>query len=471
MATRLILKPGRTQYEFHQPLGHRYVAVIARNSTTPLRVKLALRETRYPLQISGSFESSDTLLNDIHRISKRTQQVCMMDAYVDTPWREQAQWWGDAQVQALNTFHLADDARLLQRGLKIIGRQQLPNGLTFSHAPTNCQRCVIPGFSVTWGMTFHDHYWQTGSTDAFTDQIDKIDRLIGYFEGEGRDSNGLLRCDPRYWHYVDWAEVNTPQTIAPLNLWYLKMLEKLAATAAAAADARRHKLWLAIRADLARRITDAFWDRTKGLWRDGLEGKARTRYSVHSQMIAISNGLLPQHHQDIIRQGVLPFLHGRKVHGGTPSSFWATYVYAPLIRMGHAADVVRHIRKMYGPMVPHGGTWETFVFVPGAGSVSHAWAAHALQHLAASLGGIRQTAPAWQQVDFQPLVTLPEVSWANTRVPTPHGIIESKWRRHDNGRLNIALKLPPGVKAQTTLPGENPGTVQGRRKWLIEVKQ
>ena len=38
----------------------------------------------------------------------------MTDSYVDCPWREQAQWWGDARVQAANTLHLSADPRMLR---------------------------------------------------------------------------------------------------------------------------------------------------------------------------------------------------------------------------------------------------------------------------------------------------------------------------------------------------------------------
>lgn len=475
IASRLVLKTGRTQHQFHHPMGHRYLALVARDSTRPLRIRVALRETRYPLEVKGSFTCSEPLLNDIHRVSCRTQQVCMLDAYVDTPWREQAQWWGDAQVQALNTFHLADDPRLLERGIRIIGRQQLPNGLTFAHAPTNCHSCVIPGFSLTWAMTFHDHYWQTGRTDLFTEHLDKLDRLVGYFEGEGRSRNGLLRYDERYWHYVDWAEVNTPQTIAPINLWYIRTLDRLIDLARAAGENNRLKQWSAIRKTLAEKVTHAFWDNRKGLWRDGLEGKAAGRYSIHSQMMAVGNNLLPERHEEIIRRAVLPYLHGHKIEGGTPSSFWITHVYAPLIRMGYAEEVIRHIRHAYGPMIPYGGTWETFDFLPGGYSVSHAWAAHAIQHLPAALGGICQTAPRWQKIDFEPLLTMSEVDAAQTRIPTPLGIIESSWRRQQQkgnaSRVTVELKLPPKVTANVRLPGQPAQNVTGGRNiWGIELE-
>src|SRR5690606_3717869 len=110
-------------------------------------VRPYLIETIYPIEPVGRFESDDALLADIHRICVRTQRVCMLDAYVDTPWREQAQWWGDARVQSQNTFHLASDPRLLRRGIRKIAEQRVPNGLTYGHAPTIAHNCILPDYS------------------------------------------------------------------------------------------------------------------------------------------------------------------------------------------------------------------------------------------------------------------------------------------------------------------------------------
>ncbi|MCD6408071.1 hypothetical protein J7L87_03370, partial [bacterium] len=38
-----------------------------------------------------SFNSSNRMLNKIYEICVRTQKCCMLDAYVDCPWREQSQ--------------------------------------------------------------------------------------------------------------------------------------------------------------------------------------------------------------------------------------------------------------------------------------------------------------------------------------------------------------------------------------------
>ena len=138
MATRLTLAPGDCKHQAFNVIGHRYATLIVHGPCPPLDLSVAHRQTRYPLDVTGGFSCDDDTLLQIHRMCLNTQRNCMLDAYVDTPWREQAQWWGDARILAWNTFHLADDTRLFRLGIRQIGdsNQALPNGLTYGHAPT-----------------------------------------------------------------------------------------------------------------------------------------------------------------------------------------------------------------------------------------------------------------------------------------------------------------------------------------------
>jgi len=481
MAARIVLLPGRTQHELFHMMGHRYLTLLVRDARRPITVTAAVRETIYPLDIAGRFACSDATLNDIHRIAVRTQRVCMLDSYVDTPWREQAQWWGDARVQARNTFHLSTDARLVARGVRILARQEVPNGLTYGHAPTNCHGCILPDFSIIWALTIWDYYWQTGDLSLFREQWPRIERLLGYFTGEGRGENGLLRYDERYWLFLDWTDIHKQGTPTLLNLWYLLMLEKLADLAGLAKmDAEQRRLRGMHRCQ-KRLVVDALWDEKAGMFRDGLttSGRPVRQWSIHSQTLAILCGLRKGSWDTMLARRFLPYLRGRRVAGALPSSYWVTYVHGVAAELGCAADVVRHIRERFAPMIPYGGTWEVFDFTPGGASTTHAWAAHPIYHLAGTLGGIRQTEPAWSRVAFSPLLDLPEVDHADVSVPTPHGVIRSSWQRGEDA-VEVALSLPAGVTADVSLPGvreelpasRRTGSGRGSRRdyeWRIPV--
>ena len=469
MLARLRLAPGRTRHEFFQMIGHRYLVAIARGTRRPVTLKLALRETVYPMDIRGAFVCDDPVLNDIYRISVRTQQVCATDSYVDTPWREQAQWWGDARVQGQNTFHLAGDARLVARGIRSIARQDVPNGLTYGHTPTIAHNCILPDFSMIWALTIWDHYWQTGDAGLFVEQWPRLERLIGYFEGEGRGLGGLLVYDRRYWLFLDWTNIHKEGAPTLLNLWYLMMLEKLAALARVAKMPEAERRLRRLHAAQKRVVLAKLWDRRAGLFHDGLtwEGRPVRVHSVHTQTLAMMCGLRPEHNAGMVAKRLLPYLRERRIPGAQPSSYWVTYVYGVMREFGYGRDVVEHIRRHWAPMVPWGGTFENFHSPVGHGTCSHAWAAHPIYHFVGTLGGITQTDAAWRRVTFSPLLSVPGTGRAGAQVPTPQGVIRASWRRK-GGAVDVTLSLPKGVTADVRLPGVKKAAVTGRNAWRIE---
>ncbi|MCC7205226.1 MAG: hypothetical protein IT441_09110 [Phycisphaeraceae bacterium] len=477
MCNRLYLQPGVTRHEFFHVMGHRYLVAIARSTQQPLTLKVALRHTAYPLDIQGRFLCDDATINDVYRISVRTQQVCALDSYVDTPWREQAQWWGDARVQGQNTFHLAGDARLVARGIRSIGKQEVPNGLTYGHAPTMSHHCILPDFSLIWLVSIWDYYYQTGDIKLFKEQWPRALRVLGYFRGEGRQKSGLLGYDPRYWLFLDWTNLHKDGTPTLLNLWYIFALEKLITMAGVARMAKEKKLLTGLYTEQKKRVLAKLWNNKEKLFHDGLtrEGKPVGVHSVHNQTLAILCGLKPEHHGAMVEKRMLPYLMEEKVEGGQPSSFWVTYVYSAMRQLGYGRQVVEHIRRNWAPMVPWGGTWEAFPSSDigggktqevGNGSCSHAWAAHPIYHLVGTLGGLAQKDVGWKRVTFTPTLDVPGVSTSSAAIPAPQGLIESSWTRK-GGKVEVSLKLPRGVEAEVRLPGQKPAKVRGVKRWTI----
>lgn len=455
LANRLRLAKGRTEHEFFHLIGFRVLTVIARDLDRPVTLRLRVRNAGYPFAMCGTFECSDPALNDIHGICRRTQQICALDSYVDTPWREQAQWWGDARVQARNTFYLDGDARLLARGIRSIAGQRAPQGLTYGHAPTCAHGCILPDFSLTWILTLWDHFWQTGDLGLFQEQWPRVREVLAYFHSpEARASNGLLRHDRRFWLFEDWADLYKGEIPTFLNLWYLFTLRKLAGLLTVAGQTRDA---LGVRGEAGRherRVLRKLFDRANGLFVEGLDekGKSFPNASVHDQTLALMLGLAPKAHDGMMRKRLLPYLRGEKFEGAKPSAFWCSYVLEELARRGYGAECVAFIRRKWTPMLTTGTTWETFEWDERCGwSASHAWTAHPSFHLVNILAGITQTAPAWKKIRLAPCFAT-GIDSARALVPSPQGDLVASWRS-DGGRIRVELKLPPGVVADVNLPG------------------
>lgn len=463
MASRLTCRAGETRHAFYHPYGFRYLLVTVRGSAGPLSIDVALNWVGYPLRPTGALDTSDTLLADVWKVSAWTQQCCMMDAYVDTPWREQAQWWGDARVQGWNTFHLSGDARLFRRGIAQIAGQGTPEGLTYGHAPTIAHNCILPDFSLIWLITLWDHYWQTGSTEAFTTHRTRIDELLGYFRLKQDAKSGLLPYDARYWLFLDWAPIHKDGYPTVYNAWFVVALEKIAELATLSGDKKAAKEWLAwakpVRAALSKLVDK------RGLLRDGLDWQRKpvAATSVHAQTLALQLGLAGHDEKTAMERILLPYIRGAEVEAVKPSAYWVTYVFSALSERGYGPAVLDFIKLHWAPMVAHGTTWENWEPARGDVSHSHAWSAHPVFHTMGIIGGIRQAAAGWTKIGFKPEFI---GDHGGATIPSPAGRIVSAWKRTPKG-IAVSLKLPAGVSAKVHLPGVKPANVTGAQTWLI----
>lgn len=472
MGHRLICAGGENHHEFHLPFGFRYLELVVRRNVVLLDVTVGLRWIGYPLPHKGRFESSDPVLEKIWQACAWTQQCCSLDAYVDTPWREQAQWWGDARVQAWNTFHLNGDPRLFRRGIVQIARQTTPEGLTYGHAPTIAHGCILPDFTLVWFLTLWDYYWQTGSIEPFHTHRETVEKALGYFEQRLHPDYDLLPYDERYWLFLDWTGIFKEGYPSLYSLWFLHAVRKLSALyALLPADEKQSTSGVVTRlGKLEQRVERglAALIGKDGLLHDGLtwKGKRVPETSIHTQTLAITVGLDRKNDRARLDRILRPYVRGECNPAVQPSAYWITYVFTELITHGHGDEVVDCIRRRWAVMAEHGTTWETFAPKVGSESHSHAWSAHPLYHLMQTVGGVIQTAPAWKEIDYRPVF---HGDHGQAVVPTPQGPITTKWQRNE-GVIDVRLQLPRGVKARVILPGQKPKIVTGGEVLKVPIK-
>jgi hypothetical protein len=461
MGCRATLCPGSNRHQFFHAVGFRYAVVTLRQSKRALDVDLTVRSALYPVKAEGRFRCSDKVLESIWECCAWTQRICSLDAFVDTPWREQAQWWGDSRVQAWNTFQLSGDTLLFRRGIRCLASQTAPSGLTYGLAPTNAHHCILPDFSLFWLLTLWDYYWQTGSLEPFLAHRTIVDGILNYFLAHTDGETGLVSHDPRYWLFLDWSDIPKTGRPAVLSLWYLVALEKITALLAVAGQRkaastlkdRNRALRLALR-----RLVDE-----KGLVRDGydIQGNLLATTSIHTQTLALATDLEGLNRPLAVDGVLMPLFERQEVRPSDPSSYWMTYVFDALRREGRQEAVVNFIRERWACMAEFGSTWERFQPDRGSESFSHAWSAHPLFHLPQIFAGIEQTAPGWKRLRVTPWLALPSFE---SITPTPHGPVEVRWHTEEDG-VWFHFDAPSTVRAELRLPEQfrpaGPGTWHG----------
>ena len=467
---RLILRKGITEHEAYDYWGFRYLILVARDIRFPLTAGISLRWVGYPLEIKASFETSGKKLNRIYGISTWTQQSCMQDSYVDCPWREQAQWWGDARVQAKNTFYLSADARLFRRGIKQIGTQEVPIGLTYGHAPTMAHFCILPDFTLTWILTHWDYYWQTGDFSLFNEMRERIHRALDFFE-RSKAKNGLLPYDDRYWLFLDWCDLFKAGYSTLYNLFYLWVLRVVGKLFSLINDKKSSMLYKNRERQLLYAIKKRLFDNKRGLLYGGLswKGKPVIQDSPHIQALTVLLDLFLHTHKDIFEKRLIPFVSGNREDKLIPSPFFMFYIFEALKKGGYNKEVIDCILRWWGEMVDAGSstTWEVWKPQRGQGSRCHAWSAHPIVHFSNILLGIWQTKPGWREIRFSPMF-LDELNFCQGKVSTPLGAVETSWERKSY-KIDVNLVIPKGIHALINLPNKK-YHIQGKKrtawKWL-----
>lgn len=451
LAARLRLNGPEVHHEFYQIMGVRFVTVVVRGKHDPLSLKLSWRCAVYPLSIQGAWDSSDDVLNGIWQISRHTQQVCSMDVFVDTPWREQSQRWGDARIQAKNVHWLSGDSRLLEQGLHLIAEQEgAPDGLLFANAPTTRSGSILPDFCLTWIATLYDLYFFSGRTDFLPEFLPRAESVLQYFEKQ-RGENGAIGFDDRFWLFEDWGDLPKKPYPAFLNLWHCHVLsiyrELLALCGKNTKETDER-----IRSEktLLRRL---FYDPEQQLVMPLLDqnGIPQGVPSVHDQVLAMMLDLVPEAKDAMLGKRIIPCLKGTLHEGCRPGAFWSTYLIDLAGKMNLRHEALNYIRAHWRHMVPVSTTWEVFDRGDYPGwSYSHAWSAHPVTHIPELLCGVVQMEPGWKKIRFAPL-TDAGFSFASVSVPVPTGVLKAGFRKNGNDFVGL-LEIPEGMTAEVGLP-------------------
>lgn len=193
---RYTTRGGLQIWETFSIRGFRYMQLDIHNeSSEPLKIySIGINFSTYPVEYRGSFSSSDELLNQIWEVARYTLQLSMQDAYIDGPFREQAQWMGDAHVEALVNYYTFGDAKLIARCLRQIGQSQLPEGITSAVWPKKYP-AILPDYSLLWIISLWDYYQYTEDIDLVEELYPRVKRALAWFRGH-LDQHNLLSDVP-----------------------------------------------------------------------------------------------------------------------------------------------------------------------------------------------------------------------------------------------------------------------------------
>jgi hypothetical protein len=385
LTDRFRLRPGSQQAETFALRGGRYLLFQLTGPTAPeFQFSPHARFSEYPLENSRQLPASDPHLAKIITLCEETFHACLQDGFVDSTWRENSQWVGDALPQSLIMAAMTDDVRPLRQVIEMAAQGAYPDGVLPSVLPGEVHAYTIVDYNFIWVELLRLYQESTGDNEFIVAMWSTLLKMLDRFH-QDLNEEGLLISQPGRRLFLDWAPLSRNEPSAVYNLHYLLALQQgiqLANGRGLITD--EATVWQARATTLQKNIRAAFWHRDR--WYDDLE---RTTFS----QLATALALLTQITRFEEEADLLEAITARSLDlNDDPapdkmvlaSPFMHHYIFEALRRRGKSDQVIEIIRRRWGRWVQAGypTTWENWNVDFPDGSQCHAFSAHPRYHLA-----------------------------------------------------------------------------------------
>lgn len=326
-----------------------------------------------PVQLDNALDQK------IYDACVNTLKLCMMEHYVDTPWREQCLYVYDSRNQALCGYKAFEggNAEYVRANLKLISQDRRGDGLLAICYPCGMD-LTIPSFSLYYFMQVNEYLKNTGDITLAQEVYDKLISVLNIFIGNRKDGLVLKFEGVNHWNFYDWSpyldgalhgtEAAIPDCM--INILFILALQNLKEI-----DRKLGKTFAydALLQESKQRTKQAFYNRETGLYAMTVGG---AEYTVLCNALAVLAGLTSQEEQEKICEEIV----SGRLHDCSLSM--KIFKYEALL----ATDTVKYkpyvlqaIREEYGKMLAEGNTvWETIdgaSAFDNAGSLCHGWSA------------------------------------------------------------------------------------------------
>ena len=414
---------------------------------------------------AGRFESSSTLLDTIHTLTRRTVLNNLHSIFTDSPIFEKRGWLGDASVLLETTTDNFGMQRFYRKWLRDITDNQGADGagveLSPNPFPAGYTDPIWAGALVLIPWRLYEDY---GDRDVLEQHYGAMARYVDYLTTH---SDGLIQQG----FYGDWVSPATsgtfpfpPEGARLTGTAYFHRYAEVLADAARAlgrdADAARFT-------DLAQRIAAAFnatfLDRARGVYRTERE----VGYRQTSNAVPLAFGLVPPELVDAVTVNLVADVEARGNHLNTGHA-GTQHLLPALTEQGHVdtafAIATQRTYPSWGYWIENGATslWEAWEL--NTRSRDHAFLGSIDGWFHRYLAGIRPAAPGYAEIAIEPFVPARLDHAAATR-ETVRGTVAASWRK--TGRtFQLDVTVPPNATATVHVPlfgGDRAQAARGAR--------
>lgn len=449
--------------------GFRFVELIGYPGE-PTLATLEGRVVHDALTPTSSFETSNNLLNQIHRNMVWGFRGNYRSIPTDCPQRDERQGWlGDRSLDSLSESYLFDVAAFYEKWMQDIADAQTPEGSVPDVAPSYWK---VYKDDVTWPATFlliHQMlYEQYGDVRALQRDYPAMRRWIAYMQNKYQ-KDGLMPRD----EYGDWCvPPESPRLINSKDpgrrtagdflgsaYFYhlLRLMERFANILHHGEDARNFGTQAeAMRAAFER----AYFSAERGYYSNGTQT---------SSVLPLTFGITPQTEQSRVFDHLIAKIENESkghIGVGLIGEQWLLRLLSDRGRTDVAYQLAtQDTYPSWGYMIRKGATtiwelWNGDTANPSMNSHNHLMMVGDLgAWMYGYLGGIRgdPANPGFRHILIRPY--MPD-GLKSTRASfrSQYGTIATNWRR-DGGRIELDVTIPPNTAATMMIPASGAGAV------------
>ena len=433
--------------------------------------------TGYPFQQTASITTNNNDLNQIFQLGWRTARLCAIETYMDCPYYEQMQYFGDSRIQALVTLYMTADDRLVRQLLDAGDWSRTANGVTQSRYPASIEQWIQP-YALHYIYTMHDYMMYGNDTNFLRSKLIVERTILDYFHRYQSD-DGRLRHLPG-WNFTDWVDndanwkygVAQPgadgcSAVLDFQLLYAYQmaadLEKQIGMDALADDYR-------LRASrLKQSILKQYWRPEAGLFSDRSD---RNVFSQHTNALAILTGTVPDSATlSIARMIEAGSVTGKganvktSYHLAPASIYFKYYTYQAMVKAGLGDNYLKWLGVWHQYLQLGLTTCGETSDVNSTRSDCHAWGASPNIEFLRTVLGIDSDAPYFSRVAISP--HLGDIQKIGGTMPTPNGNITVDYDAKD-GQLSATITLPDQVSGRLLWKGKKALLHGGTNKITIK---
>ena len=417
----------------------RYLKVTVTTADEPLTIdNIIASHSMYPFERVSTFNApEDPDLGRMLDIGWRTARLCAHETYMDCPYFEQLQYFGDARIQANVTMYNTTDTCMV-RNLLEQGRQSMSSdGLVASRYPSHLHQ-FIPPYALFWINTCHDWWMYRGDEKYLKTLLPVMRSSLSWFS-EYLGEDGSLRNVP-FWNFADWADMHSGMfpfdsngSSAYMDLIYVLALRDAAEMEDAMGSESLAGEYRKTADKVAQACQKTYWDAARGFYADNGD---HSDFSQHINSLAVLAGLVEGEDAYKLMNRVLddPSLR--------PCTIYFRYYLQMAMAHSGAGDRLLGSLGVLRDQLNLGLT--TWAEMPEPSrSDCHAWGASPNIEFFRMILGIDSDAPGFKKVRIAPcLCGLTDVSGS---IPHPLGSISVSYKILGSGRLRASIILPDGV--------------------------